>query len=163
MINEVKKSYKLQQVVSEWEWFLKQVEQAEPKIILEIGIASGASSLCLSHFTDHLISIDKKIPRNQDVFKDIRKNCKFDFIPEQSAGAKCLRQVKKALRNTKVDVLFIDGEHSYNGAKDDFKRFKTKARVREHSELNTNKTRIPPTDSYSGSLRCRAPVWLFGW
>ena len=124
MINEVRKLYKLQQIIPEWEWFLKQVETAQPEIILEIGMASGASSLCLSYFTKNLISIDKLMPKNKNVFDDIRKNCKFIFIKYESVSKECRTILKKKLDGRKIDVLFIDGEHSYNGAKNDFTKFK---------------------------------------
>lgn len=124
IIKDVKKSYKLQQIILEWEWFLEQVKDASPIVILEIGMASGASSLCLSHFTNHLISIDSSVPRNQHVFDDIKANCKFNFVSGNSGDIDTLKKVVKFLDGQKVDVLFIDGDHSYNGAKYDFNKYK---------------------------------------
>ena len=80
----LKKRYKLQQILSEWQWFLDKVRDSKPKVILEIGFASGASSLCLSHFTQTLISIDIKKMKNKPVLGDIKENCDHRYLNANS-------------------------------------------------------------------------------
>lgn len=123
MIINVKEKYRLQQHPTEWEHFLEYVKELQPKVIVEIGIASGASTLCLSHFTDCIIAIDCCVPKNQNVFNDIRKNCECHFVVEDTNQGKCITKLMHFLGDRKIDLLFIDGEHTYRGAKRDFNKF----------------------------------------
>jgi len=123
MVATVKKTTRLQQVPKEWIEFLEIVEEAKPKIILEIGTAQGGSALCLSYFADTIITIDQYSHFNQETMLLIQKNCEFHFIRKSTEERKSIRKVENILDGRKADVLFIDGDHTYRGAKRDFMRF----------------------------------------
>jgi predicted O-methyltransferase YrrM len=124
IINDTKKLYKLQQIIPEWVEFLEFVQDAKPKTIVEIGTGSGSSTICLAHFTECIISIDC-YTQGSGIMKDMVKNiCEAYFLKMDTSSKKCLKAVKKLLNGRKIDLLFIDGEHTYRGAKRDFYRFK---------------------------------------
>ena len=49
--------------------------------------------------------------------------CKNYYIEGYSSSEKVLNKVKAILCDEKIDLLFIDGDHTYNGVRTDFKKF----------------------------------------
>lgn len=96
--------------------------------ILEIGAGKGGTSWAWSKLgASKLIVID--LPNGpwggtdtQPMFKYIAENSStnIDLIYGNSQNSECLAALKERLGDTKVDFLFIDGDHSYSGVKTDF-------------------------------------------
>jgi cephalosporin hydroxylase len=111
------------------------LEKIKPRTILEIGTANGGTLFLFSrvvHPAATLISIDLpggkfgggypkwKIPLYKSF---VRKDQKIYLIRDDSHNSKTLTKVKNILKGKKVDFLFIDGDHSYKGVKEDFEMY----------------------------------------
>ena len=103
---------------------------------LEIGAyAGGSSCLMLQRLNTTVISIDlgEPIPKGQ-VFENVinykNNNNYYKYIQGNSQVVETKNEVIEALSNSrilgysnKIDVLFIDGDHSFNGVVADFNMY----------------------------------------
>lgn len=106
-----------------------------PKRMLEIGTASGGTLFVFSQVLGgeaHIISLDlpfKELrvgypPWRRELYKSFAKDGqRIDLLQANSHTKEALESVKKALAGEKLDFLFIDGDHSYEGAKADYKMY----------------------------------------
>jgi len=123
LFNKVIAAYTLQQVPREWTDFIDFLDKIQPKFIIEVGTFTGGSAYTFSHFAKTIIAIDEN-----DKFKKrspILENCDLFFLNKSSKSGSTVHHVEKILKahNTLADLLFIDGEHTYKGAKRDFKYY----------------------------------------
>jgi predicted O-methyltransferase YrrM len=110
------------QVTEELAQFIKYIKPLNLNYALEIGAGFGGTTEAISHFTSHLISIDSGEPRF-DVL-EINKRCGFRYLQGDSHYDEAHKAVEEILEGNKLDMLFIDGDHSYAGAKLDFLQFR---------------------------------------
>ncbi len=121
--------------------FSKFYKSRNPKVILEIGTFDGGTLFFLSKCANPnaiIISIDLPItnlsyiirkgegylPAKILFYKSFKsKNQKIFLIREDSHSVSAINEVEKILKGRNIDVIFIDGDHSYNGVKKDFENF----------------------------------------
>jgi cephalosporin hydroxylase len=121
------------QVKSEVTEFFRIVQELNPKIIVEIGTASGGTLFLSANVADpeKIVSIDLpygsfgggysswKIP----FYKSLARKSVIKLIRADSHLQSTLEETKKELKNRPVDILFIDGDHTYEGIAKDFQMY----------------------------------------
>ena len=120
-------SIKVGQVKYEIIKLLEILKDLNPKIILEIGTAGGGTLYLFTRIIDPeatIISVDLpggtfgggysewKIPLYQSFTKNGQK---IKLLRADSHNPKTFKLVKTILADKKVDFLFIDGDHTYEG------------------------------------------------
>jgi cephalosporin hydroxylase len=128
-------SIKPSQVKYEIAKLLEIVVELGPKVVLEIGTAGGGTLFLFTRVADpeaKIISIDLpggpfgggyprwKIP----LYKSFsRGGQRIYLVRRDSHDPRTLEEVRKILGGEKVNFLFIDGDHTYEGVKRDFEMY----------------------------------------
>lgn len=111
-------------------WFLiEEVSKINPKNILEIGSSHGGTLI----FWDQMATIGGKIVSvdyntNHGItldFSNARSN--IIFLRLDSHDQKTLETVKSVF-DSDIDFLFIDGDHTYEGVKQDYEMYSSLVR-----------------------------------
>jgi predicted O-methyltransferase YrrM len=112
--------------------FLNMVADLRPKTILEIGTYKGGNLRCMAAVCpddSYFISLDMPggtfgggySAEEAAAFKHFLKPTqRLDCIRMDSHAAEALEAVKTKLIDKPIDLLFVDGDHSENGVRDDF-------------------------------------------
>ena len=108
----------------------KILNKLKPKVLLEIGTGKGGTLFLLSRITPQdacIISIDlpSGYPRRRIIlYKTFPlKTQQFHLIRADSHDITTLNKIKAILKGKKIDFLFIDGDHTYEGVKKDFELY----------------------------------------
>lgn len=123
------------QVRAELQEFLEIVEAEKPKRVLEIGTARGGSLYLFCRVVDptaKVVSLDLpggsfglgyatwRVPLYNS-FAASKQN--LNLIRGDSHQEKMKDEVKQIFGDEKIDLLFIDGDHRYEGVKQDFEMY----------------------------------------
>jgi len=123
------------QVKSEITKLVTIIKELRPENILEIGTARGGTLFLFSQLSSpnaHIISID--LPGGKfgggyskhrtSLYKTfVKKNQKIDLLRVDSHADSSIKKLKELIGNNKLDFLFIDGDHTYDGVKRDFELY----------------------------------------
>lgn len=126
-------SLKPLQVKSEIAELCRIIQETNPKTIVEIGSASGGTLFLFAHVAcpKRIISVDLpsgtfgggypfwKIP----LFKSLAKKNVIELVRADSHREETLSKIRILLKDKEVDFLFIDGDHTYQGVKQDFQMY----------------------------------------
>lgn len=109
------------------------VEKEQPQSVLEIGTAKGGSFYIWSRHLDsvnRLISLDLPGGRfgggydeqKTEIFKGFSPSKNMDFVRADSHQSSTYDEVSDRVDGG-IDFLFIDGDHTYDGVKQDFEMY----------------------------------------
>jgi cephalosporin hydroxylase len=103
--------------------FLHLARAHAPATVVEIGTAEGGTNFLLSATLPDVslkIGIDLHV-RNTRLLRAFgRPDCRQEFVNGSSRDMATVEKVRRLLQSRPVDVLFIDGDHRYEGARADF-------------------------------------------
>ncbi len=110
--------------------FLELIGNRRFNVICEIGTDNGGNFYLWSKLLQPgglIISIDlpglyrKSI--NRFLVNLVTNERQAHFIREDSHSLRCVEKLERVLDGRKIDFLFIDGDHSYGGIKQDFDNY----------------------------------------
>ena len=123
------------QVYSEFLELAELVKRQNCKYVLEIGTYRGGTLFLFTRLSDAnatLISVDYsfglvgrvlRIARNALSRRLVRRGQSLFMMHRNSHSPETLALVQKVLKGHKLDFLFIDGEHRYEGVREDINMY----------------------------------------
>jgi cephalosporin hydroxylase len=116
------------QIRSEILALLERVRSLRPATILEIGSANGGTTILFSRIIEpgtKMISLDLSFDegRREAVKILVGRGVDLHCLRADSHSAGTVREVQALLSSRPVDFLFIDGDHSYEGVRSDYRMY----------------------------------------
>jgi cephalosporin hydroxylase len=113
------------QIEPEISRFIEIVAELKPRHIIEIGTADGGVLFLFSRVASPkavMISVDLRNLRcRRPLYKSFEENQQtIHLLRANSHTDTTVRAVKEILNGAQLDLLFIDGDHTYDGVKEDF-------------------------------------------
>lgn len=117
------------QIPAEITRLARAVQAIQPRTILEIGTASGGTSLIWSYLaSERVITCDlNKMVHQAPLFTRFPppgSHCKVSLLSGNSHSPEFKARVARELNGTQVDFLFIDGDHTEPGVTADYLDYK---------------------------------------
>lgn len=119
------------QIHSEIKALLKTVQKNGASIILDIGTFDGGTLYLFTRFLEarKIITIDLPFPlgypsEKKKLFKLFGPDKELYFLRGNSHSIEIVKRVSHILKGNKIDFIFVDGNHSYEGVRKDFENYK---------------------------------------
>jgi cephalosporin hydroxylase len=107
--------------------FLETVAALRPRRILEIGTGDGGTTILLSRVAESvqwLAGVDLLVKNKPRIRRMSPPAQTVVLIDGPSTARRTYDRVIRSLNGALLDVLFIDGDHSYEGVRADYERYK---------------------------------------
>jgi predicted O-methyltransferase YrrM len=121
------------QIRSEIKGFLEVVHDLSPRTLLEIGTGLGGTTLLLARVAAPdaiVVTIDlARGPSRQRLLEAaLRPGQRIYVLRRDSHHSETVAKVRSIIDSEQLDLLFIDGDHSYHGVLEDFRLYSTLVR-----------------------------------
>jgi len=142
--------------------FTEIVSKLQPKVICDIGSSGGGTIRLFSHYADlnaRIISIDiANTEIRQKSYPNLMQESQtLTMINASSYAPQTVDKVREWLGYDQIDLIFIDGDHEYEGVKKDFENYSPLVRkggvIGFHDIVEDYKTRYgKETSSWVGEV-----------
>lgn len=115
------------QIPYEFEAALDYIRPSAPKHICEIGTDNGGTTFLLSHMfqsAEVIIGVDLYVTNRYRLKRLHRAGQQLRLINGSSHSPRTLRRIRKILGEKRLDLLLIDGDHTYEGVRQDFQMYR---------------------------------------
>ena len=117
------------QIESEIFRLARMVDALKPKVIMEIGTASGGTALIWAHLArERLVTCDILERRGYaellQAFPPPGSDCRVSVMVGDSHAGEFVQRVRDELGGQQVDFLFIDGDHTETGVAQDYENYR---------------------------------------
>ena len=148
------------QNMSEITAFVDYARRIEPRVVCEIGVQDGGTNFILSRAlgtVTTIVGIDLYVSLKSQLRFYRRGDVALHIIEGSSQAADTHRKLQRVLGSRPIDVLFIDGDHTYEGALRDFSMYSPLVRagglIAFHDIVEDSYTRFAiKTESYVGDV-----------
>lgn len=118
--------FSLHQIRAEILAFLDLARGESPRIVMEIGTAAGGTNFLLGAALPSVslkLSVDLFVQNTRLLSHFARPDCEQVFLHGPSNDRATLLRVREILAGRPLDVLFIDGDHTYAGVQSDYELY----------------------------------------
>jgi cephalosporin hydroxylase len=148
------------QIRSEILGLVERLRQENPRNVCEIGTADGGTNCLLTHALPTVtlvVGVDLFVKGKVRLRYFGSEQHELQYVDGSSYAPETVARVAGILDGRMLDVLFIDGDHSYNGVRDDFLCYRSLVRegglIVFHDICPDFKTRFGvPTGRYAGDV-----------
>ena len=102
---------------------IERLKAEEPRIVCEIGVAGGGTNFLLTHAlpkVELMLGVDLYVKGRMRLRYFAGPGQRLLYFNGASQSPAMVARIGDALAGRKLDVLFIDGDHSYAGVRGDF-------------------------------------------
>jgi predicted O-methyltransferase YrrM len=115
------------QIEAEITGLLSWAAEHHPRTVCEIGTAMGGTTFLLGQTlpeVERLIGVDLYVRRKERLRFLSRPSQQLTFFDGSSYAPETVDRVRAELGSRKLDLLFIDGDHSFEGVARDFESYR---------------------------------------
>ena len=107
--------------------FIDFARSHHPRTFVEIGTQAGGTNFLVSRAVESIervIAVDLWVRNRQRLRRYTRNGVEFTAVTGDSSAEATVARVSRALRGDRIDLLFIDGDHSLAGALADLRLYR---------------------------------------